>query len=534
MSLPARTLTAIGAGYLALDLATASRVHGWDAIAYTARLVRHPLLAETCLSTHLFHPHHLLYLSAALPLEPLARGLGVRDPFAPLVVLSAVTGAASVVLAGWLVAAATGSRARAVLAACGLGLLNSVWLFSSEVEAMMPALLLLLIGLVGVTRARGTAAWVGAGVAMAAAVLVHQLVVLAAVGVSLALMLARPRLPARDQLAFALAWALPVAAAYVAVGVAAVGARTPTALFDWILHVRDRAMLAQEPVTTSMHLFVRGAAGSLVTLTPLSRLRESPGAPLEWLAVAAMAAALAGCALLAAGAARGVARALRARDLLTLALGLAALLMAAFILWFSPADIDHWVLASALGWMLLAAYVARPAALPARAAVALTVLTLALMTGVNLTHRVLPMMDPRTAGYRDDLRVAERWLKPGRGVLVVGPASTLGEGRIALPFFANVVVMGLPPETTADSLAPYRAETARLLGAGRPVFATEEAVALLSRDGPPPRATRRCRLAEETVYQLSAEPAAAVAPASAAAAPTAPPAHPSDPRGSRP
>ena len=426
------------AGAFLLYLATWMRVQPWDSIAYTARALGNPLLSERFLSTAWFHPHHLLYVPlAALFGHVLPPGdAGPLASFAPLLLLSSLAGAGCVGLAGWIAHRATGRRSTAVFAAAALALTNAVWIYSTIVEVMMPALCFLLLG-VALAFGRSHRHAVAAGLAIGLAVLLHQIVVLFAVALTLAL-----ALPARGALRrpgsarrFAAAWIALAVGVYAWAAVAHQGLRSPVEIARWTLAAGERSESSRLSLAGMAWQSARTLCEALITQTPVAR-RADPAAWPWMLAITLVLAVLAGGMVLAwrrrnaAGSSPDAGVALRG-------LAWGALATAAFIAWFQPRTLDYWVYVVAC-LMLLAGIGAMGSRGAGGRVGALAWPALVLLGGVNFGYRALPALDPENAPYADLLRFSAGRLRAG-DCLWIGPRdASLEDALVALPFFAQV------------------------------------------------------------------------------------------------
>lgn len=477
-------LTALALG--ALYVVTRSRIHTWDSIAYAARASADPLLADRYLSTALFHPHHLLYSPLAVAAHRLLAPLGLaRDPVLPLQLMSAAFGALSAALAG-LLARRLGAEPRiALCVTIVVGVSNAVWRFSTEALVMIPSLAFLLLGAWMAAGARSRAAWLGAGLAFAGAMLIHQSAVVFAAAATLALLLAgrAGRLVPGAAPAFAVGWAVPAGLAYLAVGIAETGSISPGALAGWMFTAGHRSTsLLSTPAGVLKETAV-GLTESWVTLAPLRVPRDGGAAVL--LRPAALATIL---GVVAAGAAAlaalpGLARAVRSRDPVVTMLLAGCLATAGLVAAFQPWNHAYWVYLPPLGVALVAAHLPR---LPAWAR-AVALVAVAAVATVNLVARALPAMDADRAPYADLIAFSREHFAPGDRLVCGGSASPIAEGVIALPFFARVPVVlaptpGRPEQVTRFERLVDEAFSAAALG--HDVYVTADAVAPLRRSRP--------------------------------------------------
>lgn len=229
MSRGERALPVLAAlAFFALYASTRVEVHRFDAAAYM-------LAAQTPAPE--FDPHHLLYTRLAW----LVRGLAGPERFMRVMqILSMVCAAAGLGLYCRLLQDLTRGRARgwwAVLGACLLGLSSSFWISAVETDPYGITLMCLIAAAVCYLRAvrRGALAWhVTAGLAVATATLVRQLVVLFTLAYVLGLALGRaPRLVVGAGAFLALAAGIPTAV-YLVVVVGRGLVHDVAGLFYWL------------------------------------------------------------------------------------------------------------------------------------------------------------------------------------------------------------------------------------------------------------------------------------------------------------
>lgn len=456
-------------------LASWGAVHSWDSIAYTARVLGDPLLSEAFLSTSWLHPHHLIYV----PLGQLAAfllGPFTRDPFAPLLLLSSVTGAGTVALGAWLASRAAGTRAAGLAAAGILAFANSTWLYSTAVEVMMPALCFLLTGGALLVRSGRRAALL-AGLAVALAVLTHQITVFHAVALSVGLAHSRDR----RTIPFVAAWMVPVGTLYVLAAVLYAGALSPAEVVAWSVAAGSRHEYDVTGFARSTYGAARTAAEGLVTLVPVTRFRT--GATRDAGTILGAAAAL----LVLAGTLVGLVQAIRARPparpdeaqadpeaqrVLTAFLA-GTLATSLFIAWFQARTLDYWVYAVAG----LALWVCGRLPRPAPAVFAAWLFTLA---GVNCAFRVLPMRDPANAPYAECSRFASKHMKRGDRLWLGPEDEALELSLVVLPFYHGVLVARLgPPEQAARERGSERRQRSAPAVPSPRDFVTESALSWL-------------------------------------------------------
>lgn len=504
---PASAIGVVAAAALALALylATLSPVQTWETMAQAARAAADPLLSERWFSTRLLHPNHLLYVPFARGVVLALGRLGLDgDRFLPLQISSACFGAGVALFAGLLaLRLGTGAR-RAALAALATGVSNAVWRLSTEIGAIVPGLLLLLVALWLAAGARRARSWAGAGLALAAAILVHQMVVMAAIAVSACVAVAawRGRLRPASAAAFIGTWTALTFAGYMACGWIAGVARTPLEVLAWVLTVRSRSVFAEFSAVALARQALSGAAEAWVALEPLRAAARGAWSPATAAGAAAALAGVAGAAWVAARALPGIAAALRRGDLATASIASAAGALVAFVIWYQPFNHVFWIFVPPLAAVLLARHA------PPRAGARLGLAVVVLVAIVNLVFRALPARDPSTAEYADLLAAAREHLVAG-DVLVVDPAaSSIGIGLMALPTFARVEILALPLPEDAPGQARFdRDVSARFEDArGASVFALREMAERVRRVRPAsvPRAVATLR--GDTLYRMVPTP----------------------------
>jgi hypothetical protein len=466
----------------ALYVLTRSRVHTWDAIAYAARASDDPLLADRYLSTGLFHPHHLLYAPLAVAVHRVLAPLGLaRDPMLPLQLLSAACGASSAWLAGRLAARLGATPGRALWATTVVGVSNAVWRFSTEALVMVPSLACLVTGAWAAAGARSRAGWWIAGVAFAGAALVHQSAVVFAAAATAALLWAGRggRLTPGARTAFTLGWTLPVGLAYLAVGIAETGGWSPARLADWAFTAAHRSTSVHATLLSVARDTALGLSEAWVTLAPLRGLGGAGGVGPWRLAglVAVVGGALA-AVIAVLPALPALARAVRSHEIVVAMLIAGGVATGGLIAAFQPWNHAYWVYFPALGAALVAARLPRVPPSARRAAR----VAVAAVAAVNLVARALPAMDPSRATYADLVSFARGHFPPGSRLICGGSASPIGEGVIALPFFARVPVVLAPlPGDRDQALRFARLVDEALAGADQrhALFVTADAIAPL-------------------------------------------------------
>lgn len=473
----------VGAASALLWWLTRSRIHGWDAVAYAARAVDDPLLSERYLSTRLLHPHHLLYLPLARTAVALARALGLQphagapaaavDPFVVLQFLSAVGAGMAVALTGLTLLENGVPRGAARVAMLGVAGSSALWRYGGDVEAMTPALALLLVGVLVGSRARTTADWLRAGLWCAGAVLVHELaaVVAAAMGAVVAVEAARARIRASAAAVFAAAVAVPTGLAYACATIVENVAIAPGGVPGWLFAAAGREMLTRTGPWTAMRQSLQGAATAIVPEEPLVAVRWLvPRDPVPW-----VGAALSGLALAAVGslmwvAAPRVVHAWRAGERLTRVALASSFALVLAVGAYQPANPDYWVfLPPMLALLLTPALAAGLGVRWSRLALALPPLLLIL----SATFVCAPRRDPARAADAPFLGWVAAHLR--QGDLVWIDAVGRGEGPdlelVSVPLRTGVDVRIAPAAADGSGLDNARRVTHELAARGRTVAA---------------------------------------------------------------
>lgn len=224
-------------GFLALYLATLTRVHTFDALSYILDVDRKPW-------PELFHPHHLAYGLLGALVKSIAQGLGLVGSAAlPLQLTNALAGALGAALCYRVTLRASGRADLALVAALLLGGSYAYWYYAVEVEVYTIAALFLLMAMgrmPGLLQRPAPRAWLALGLAQGTAVLFHQTNVLLCGPILLLWWLAdwpaerRWRAMLRGGLAYALPLAAIVGGAYLLVGFGLSGFRSWNELMAWM------------------------------------------------------------------------------------------------------------------------------------------------------------------------------------------------------------------------------------------------------------------------------------------------------------
>lgn len=467
LSLALAALLAFGLFY-----ATRSAVHSWDSIAYTARAHDDPLLSEQFLSTTRFHPHHLLYVPLAEWVIEVTEERAGEDPFAPLLLLSCVAGALCVLLGGWIAWRVAGTLEAALATTGFLMLANSTWLYSTIVEVMMPAIACLFVGVALLTH---RPLWVVflAALAVAAGVLLHQMVALYAIVLTLVL------LPSglTRALVFGVTCAAAVVGTYAWIGLSFGVVDSLPEVVAWTLSASPRSTGLASGIVAVSYQAVRTGAEAIITLVPVTRLRAgvTPDIPL-WVGAGAVA-------IVGLTAVLGWIRALRAAppDAASPARAASAgllwgsVLTALFIAWFQARVIDYWVyVVAALGvWAFSRLRFVPKVAL---------LIWLLLLGGTNYYFRVLPMRSAANAPYAALAQYAEEQMEPGDRFWLADTDTTLEHALVLLPFLYKVEAETVDPVAVGQSTAGRSRAREWALGPGR-LYATSDARGEIRRAG---------------------------------------------------
>jgi len=472
--------------------ATRSAVHSWDSIAYTARAHDDPFLSERFLSTTRFHPHHLLYVPLAQWVIEVTGERAGTDPFAPLLLLSCIAGALSVGAGAWIAWRVAGTLEAALATAGFLTLANSTWLYSTLVEVMMPAIACLFVGVALLTH---RPLWVVflAALAVAAGVLLHQIVALYAIVLTLALFASG----FGRGLVFALTCGAAIVGTYGWVAFTFGGAESLPEVVAWTLSASPRSAGLASGIVAASYEAVRTGAEAVVTLVPVTRLRA--GATMDvplWIGVGAVA-------IVGVTAVLGWTRALRAAPpdassptrAASAGLLWGSVVTALFIAWFQARVIDYWVyVVAALGvWALgRLRFVPKVAFL----------VWLLLLGGTNYYFRVLPMRDAGNAPYAAMARYVEERLQPGDRFWLADSDTALEHALVLLPFVYKVETETVDPVAVGQSPAGRSRAREWALGPGR-LFATSAARGEIRRAGIQEWAwSQEGRIGETPVYRL--------------------------------
>ncbi len=172
---------ALFVAFLALYLATLTRVHTFDALSYVTSVERKPW-------SELFHPHHLAYGPLGAAMLVVGQALGYQGGAAlPMQLVNAIAGAAGVALFYLVARTATGRSDPAAAAALLLGASYAYWYYAVEIEVYTFATLFLIICMALMAR---PGPWnarrcMALGLAQGGAVLFHQTNVLLSIPIAL-------------------------------------------------------------------------------------------------------------------------------------------------------------------------------------------------------------------------------------------------------------------------------------------------------------------------------------------------------------
>lgn len=456
---------------LTLYGSTLARNHTWDAIAYTATVHGDPVLSERYLSTSFFHPHHLLFNSLAwLFVRGSAPLLGDNvSPFLPLQIMNALFGSLCALLMYLLCCRRFSNRLTALFLAGSFAISNSIWLFSTEVEVMLPALFFLLLSIYVLTLPSPHAATVVfAAVLAALSVLMHQITGFGCVALVFYLTLLGRRgvIQRNAPLVFTLVLILIVGCTYVTVTLVVLSDFSVPVLVDWMTEVSDRSAFGK---TSRAELALSGTRG-------LVNAFLSPFGPAELrvsgLSLFSVSLLLATFAILLAGVTLCIRFLFRARSLLGEGdpwahfLLLWIVLTSVFIIWFQPTNVEYWLYCVPPILLLVGESAHRWGT--RRAVKVLTLGVLVSMGVINLSTSIRPRMDETNAEYHTLVTSVEENMTPG-DVIIAGlldHGGFLGIELLAIPFYTGVDVVML-----SAAEVPGFVET--MIEEGRDVFLRE-------------------------------------------------------------
>ena len=472
-------LAAIALGLLVLYLVTRSFVHGWDALAYTARAHDHALLGERYLSLHLLHPQHLAYLPLARAFTSVLARVA-PDPFLPLQVFSALSAALAALVFGLAVARRVGP-ARAAFVAAGVGLAYGTWRYGSDVEVMAPALAALAFAVLALAGGREPH-WTRAGVALGVATTLHTpTAVFALAAMAIAIVdSVRGRLPPRHAAGMLAGWVIPTAVAYAAAAAALARRGDPALLLHWFTAATNRAEHFSSTHGLAAPLSL-GAIGALVPEQPLSELRWS-GALTPGIVGGALVAMMvvAGAGVLVALAWPRLRQAIAGPESLTRILVAGVIALAVAISAFQPWNEEYWVYVPPLVIVLLALHL--PGGV--RAVPRLVSGLVAGLAFLGLAYVWWPRRDPALAPYAPAVAFADSHLTSSDVVLAGAAMSDLRTALLAIPLLSGVDVLSTPDPSVPGEVEAYdRAVQAQL--AGHTVVVTPEARADAARAAGP-------------------------------------------------
>lgn len=174
-----KSVAAAAVGVLSVYLLLLTRSHYWDGVLFSLYVEK--VAAGEMARTALFHPNHLFYSAAGFVLYDMFSSMHLRA-ITCFQVWSAVCGAATAALVGWLAAGWTGSRWTMWFCTVLFAFGATWWKFSTDAASYVPAVLLVALAVRGALGGR----WVEAAVYHAAAMTVHQLAVFAFIPIAFA------------------------------------------------------------------------------------------------------------------------------------------------------------------------------------------------------------------------------------------------------------------------------------------------------------------------------------------------------------
>lgn len=470
-------------------LLTLGRVFTWDTLAYAGRLDGNPWMAERWPSTRFFNPEHLLYFVLAYPFRGAFQGLGIAEnSIRVLQILSALLGAASAYLVGLILTRATGSPRRGLVGALGFGLSQATWHFSTSVGFAVPASFFLLLGLLLLNGNGALRRYIWAGVCLAAAALIHQVVALLALAVSVSCLakgVGTPETPSRIRrvgaVALTVTWIALTLAAYIVVGFAFAGVETPGQFLQWAADDGQGGFF-QPSVLASVISSRRPLADSFVSLgfSPEMEARVPGSGGFSYGLVIILLITL---FLLVAVGSLLILRELRESSPMFPGILLGVFLMTVLIVATNPWNEANWYHVVPLGWLIIGFRIPRRIPPPPRALKIVAGLWLVLLGVTTLFGSVIP---PRSAGhahYGALLDFVKEHFEPG-DILINGSVGPVVPGEfLHLAYFCNVDALRVPPSDVENRSEEFRRLVTEALErsprTSPSVFVSHEAVVML-------------------------------------------------------
>jgi hypothetical protein len=159
----------------ALYLSTLTANYYWDGITFALQIERVAIEGRT--AALLFHQNHLLYNALGYLLYRVAHAVGFGIRALPLLqIANALIGAAAVTVFFHLARRATANRYVAIVCSVALAVSAAWWKISTDVDAYILVILFILVCANNLLSA--TPRWVVAGLALAGAMLMHELAAL--------------------------------------------------------------------------------------------------------------------------------------------------------------------------------------------------------------------------------------------------------------------------------------------------------------------------------------------------------------------
>lgn len=160
---------------VALYLSTLTANYYWDGITFALQIERVAIEGRTV--SLLFHQNHLLYNALGYLLYRVAHAIGFGMRVLPLLqIANALIGAAAVTVFFQLAQRATANRYAAIVCSVALAVSAAWWKISTDVDAYILTILFILVCANNLLSARPR--WVVAGLALAGAMLMHELAAL--------------------------------------------------------------------------------------------------------------------------------------------------------------------------------------------------------------------------------------------------------------------------------------------------------------------------------------------------------------------
>ncbi len=433
-------LAAVAVTLLAGYVLTLARVHTWDAIAYTASVNGSALGGHDYQSTERFHPQHLLFVPFAQGVRALLGLIGVEshDPFLPIQLMNALFGAAGAWLLGRIAWRRSGHVPTALAIATLYGMSNAVWMYSTDVDVMLPTLFFAILATwLSLGRSRGR--WILVAVTAAAAVTMHQVAILFCASIPLIeLAPGGGRDAVSRAVRLAIGIALLVVGAYVAVTAIALGLPLRDAA-AWSVSASAPAELFSTPLRWTLINGARTFLNAFVAVNGLPPMRALVDDVRGLSLLVAAGVGSAGVLVMFLRVAVSIPRLVTSGAPLPRVCMVWLAFLVAFILWFQSDKLDHWIYAVPPVLLLTTEARLQPIRY-GRFLSHLRWITWTFLVAVlwlNLAHGALPRRNEATARYAGAVEWTRRLAEPGDVVLYDG-TDYRPIVHLAVPFFTGV------------------------------------------------------------------------------------------------